>query len=495
MWINKQNRLVFLCLFILSFIIVFSSTYNPLNFRRMHVDSAVYITIAQGITRGQLPYRDFVDNKGPLLYLFSAAGLRLGGFTGIWIIELLFMCVSVFFAYKIALFFGERLNALLGTAFSFVVLNAFLTNYVGTEEYSLPFLMISLYIFTKYFFSPKQEIRFIELIVLGFCFASAVLIRLNMFPLWAGFCLVIFVQTIIKHTFVQLGKYVLGFCLGVVIVILPVFLYLQLNGIVDAFVEQVIYGSAVRGFGGGQLKATVQNFYLVISRTLSVIPLAVGLFWMIKKFRQETFVFYFSYTFSCFLMILFLSFSSGQSHYNVVIVPFFVPALTFLIGIIHSAFTDKKLKIMLTIVFFCFIFSEGIVNYLYDLSKIIHDNSGEELINAGKIVDENTNHGDKIISLGYNGYIYPFTQRDAASKYFFQGPAFDHISGSREEFLYDILTGKPSIIAFFREDDQFFYDWHKPVYDMIEKEYHLLSDENGFYLYKRNNEALPSYSN
>ena len=491
MSINKQNRLIFICLFILSFIIIFGSTYNPMNFRRMHVDSSVYVTIAQGITRGQLPYKDFVDNKGPLLYLINAAGLRIGGFTGIWIVELLFMCVSVFFAYKIALFFGDRFKAMLGTVFCFVVYYAFFTNQAGTEEFSMPFMMISLYIFTKYFLSPMQEVNFGELIVLGGCFTCAVMFRLNMFPLWAGFCIVIFIKSIIERHFTHLLKYIFGFCLGIAVIAVPTFFYLKLNGIMDAFVEQVIFGSITRGFGEGGLKATAQNFYAVINRNLSVIPLAVGLFWMIKNsgktanFENGSFIFYFSYTFSCFLMILFLSFSRGESHYNMVIVPFFVPALTFLVGVVHSTLADKKLKILSTVILFCFVFSEGIANYIYDMSKIIHDNSGAELINAGKIIDENTKSGDKIISLGYNAYIYPFTKRDAASKYFFQGPAFDHIPGSREEFLSDILTGKPSIIALFREKDQIIDDWHKPVFDMIETDYCLLSDENGFNLYIR----------
>ena len=205
--ISKQDKLILLGLLVLSFFVIFPSTYNPINFRWMHVDSSVYITIAQGITQGQLPYRDFVDNKGPLTYLMSVPGLFLGGFTGIWITELFLMCVSVFFAYKIALFFGDRYMAFWGTIFSFIALLAFFSVNAGTEEYSLPFLMVSFYIFTKYLFLPDKNISFIELIVLGICFTCVVLIRLNMFPLWFGFCLVIFAEAVIKRRFALLGKY------------------------------------------------------------------------------------------------------------------------------------------------------------------------------------------------------------------------------------------------------------------------------------------------
>ena len=484
--INKQDKIIYIVLFLIAFAVIFNSTYSPVNFRRMHVDSSVYVTIGQGITRGFLPYKDFVDNKGPLIYLFNAAGLRLGGFTGIWILELLLMCISVLFAYKTALFFGDRLKALLGTAFSFIVLNAFFTVNAGTEEYSLPFLMISLYIFTKYFFSQKQEVSFRELIVLGICFTSAVMIRLNMFPLWAGFCTVIFLETIIKRRFSLLGKYILGFSLGIAIISVPLFLYLKLNGIMDMFIEQVILGGASRGFDSGGLKNIAQNFYVVVNRNFSIIPIMIGVFWLITKFKKPYFTFYISYTFSCLLMILFLSFASGGSHYNMMLIPFFVPALTFLVGIIHSTFAEMKSKTLLTIIFFSFVFSEGIVNYLYDLTKIFDDNSGTQLINAGRMIDENTSPHDKIISLGFNAYIYPFTKRNAASGYIYQGSGLSHISGAREAFISDILTGKPAIIALFTAEDgvgQIMSDWHDPIFEMIEREYRLLSDENGFKLF------------
>ena len=490
MQISRQDKHIYIGLFILSFIIIFSSTYNPMNFRRMHVDSSVYITIAQGITRGQLPYMDFVDNKGPLAYLISAPGFYLGGFTGIWITELILMCVSVFFAFKTALFFGDRYKAFLGTVFSFIALLAFFIVNAGTEEYSLPFLMVSFYIFAKYFFSPDRNVRFIELIVLGICFACAVLIRLNMFPLWFGFCIVIIAETVIKRRFAVLGKYIAGFCLGIAIVFIPVFLYLNLNGIFDAFLSYVIFGGAAKGFSGSGLKELTKNFYIVVSRNFSFVPLFLGLFWAITKYRDKYFFFYAGYFLSYLIMVLFLSFSSGDSHYNLVLIPYYIPCLVFLTELIYSAFSGLRIKNVFLVFFFCFVLSEGLVMYAYNLAKVLFDNTGEKLIKTGRLIDENTNPGDKIISLGFNAYIYPFTQRDSASKYIYQGSGLDHISGAREEFIADILFNEPSIIAIFNDEDgigQIMDGWHKPVLDRIETDYRLLSDENGFILYIRRN--------
>jgi hypothetical protein len=195
---DKSDCLIFGALFLIALLFVFSSTYNPFNFRSMPLDSSVFMAVTHGISIGQLPYRDLADNKGPLLYLMNVPGFMLGSFAGVWITELILMCIAVLFAYKTALFFGGKYAALCGTAFTFVAALAFFDECIGVEEYSLPFLMISLYIFTKYYFSPKHDVSIIELIVLGICFASSVLIRINMFTLWAGFCFVVFLELIMK---------------------------------------------------------------------------------------------------------------------------------------------------------------------------------------------------------------------------------------------------------------------------------------------------------
>jgi len=496
LFINKQyisKKFIYTVLFLIAFGAVFSSTFNPLNFRWMNLDSSVYMTIAQGITHGQLPYRDFVDNKGPLAYFLSVPGLLLGSFTGVWITELVILFITALFAWKTTIFFTTQKKALFVTAFGFVALLPFFFVNAGTEEYSLPFLMISFYIFTKYYFSLKQNARFREIVILGICFASAIMIRLNMFPLWAGFCLVIFVENLIKRHFALLVKYAFGFCLGIIIVFIPIFIYLKVNGIIEDFFLHVIFNGAARGFNKN-IKDIVKTFYETMSNGYSFLPLILGVYWMIINFKNNRFTFYIGYTFSYFMMILFFSSLSSNPHYNLVLIPYFFSALTFLVEIIYKAFSKrytKNLSLIFLSVFFCFIFSEGLSKYLWDFSKIFRTNYTDriKLINAGKMIDENTKLGDKIISLGENGYIYLFTKRASISKYFYQGYWLRTIPYAKEDFLYDVLTGKPIIIAICNylggigEIDGY---WHGPILEMMEKEYHLLSDENGFRLFIRN---------
>jgi hypothetical protein len=365
---------------------------------------------------------------------------------------------------------------------------AFFSTPAGTEEYSLPFLMISFYIFTKHYFGSKKS-GMPELIALGFCFASAVLIRLNMFPLWAGFCVVIFVESIIHRRFLLLGKYILGFCIGIMIVLVPVYFYLKLNDILSDCISQVIVGGASKGFSGANIKLLSTNFYSTIDRNVCFIPLMIGSFWLITKYTEKSFPFYVGYVFSYILMVIFLSVALGGSHYNLVLLPFFVPPLAFIIRIVYKALPESKYKSIMLTFFLCIAFSEGIVKYLDDTVEIFTNNSGSDLVSAGKMIDENTQPDDTIISLGINGYIYPFTKRRAASKYIYQGSGIDHIPGAREEFLSDIMSNKPGIIAIFGADDgryDYLPDWYAPIYTMMEQEYTLFSDANGYFLFMRN---------
>jgi len=486
----KSEKSIYIILFIITFFIVINSTYSPVNFRRMHIDSSVYTTIAQGITRGHLPYLDFVDNKGPLTYLFSAFGLLIGGFTGLWLLELLFIFVTVIFAYKTALFFANKQIALLGTALSLCAFYTFFTINAGTEGYALPFLTISFYIVTKYFFSEKQNTSFLDIFIFGACFACAVLCKQSMFALWFGFCFIIFIDLIIKKQFLNLIKYFVGFLLGIIIIFIPVLLYLQINGIFNVFIDQYLFAGYKHGFASPSLKGIFQNIYAVLNRSLTFIPFFVCVFWIITRFKQKEYKYYFGFILSYLFFILNFSLSFGGTHHNMVLLPYFVPCFVFLADIIITYFDKLKIKRIFIFLFFIVVFSEGLINYLYDTSKILFNNSGQKLKQAGKMIDENTNQGDKIISLGTNAYIYLFTQREAASRYIFQGVGLNHIPGANKEFISDILTNKPKIIAAFYDDHvEYNYEaaWHEPVYELINSDYELLSSENGFNLYIRIN--------
>ena len=483
---RKPQKIIYLVLFLITFSIVYTSTLNPFLSRIMNVDTSVYISITQGLTRGHALYKDIADNKGPFLYFLSVPGFFLGGTTGVWITELIIIFISFLFMYKTALLFTNIKTALLTVFFTSLATHPFYYVNAGTEEYALPFLAVSFYIFTKHYISTKKT-NFFEINILGISFACSIMLRLNMFPLWAGFCLIIVIESILKKKYIDILKYITGFIFGILLIFIPIYIYLRTNNAVGDFYNYVILGGVTRGFRS-TLKDSVKLFYLVINRNYSFIPLCVGLIWLITKYKNINTFYFYGYISSYLLSIIFLSFSFGNSHYNLILIPFFVPAITYLSESLLGLFSKVKYKYLALVLFFCVAFSEGIIRFSYYLLFDLDSNNPHKI--AGKIIDENTSPDDKIINLGWNGHIYPYSKRDFASRYIYQAEAFDHIPGSQEEFISTIKNNNPKIITIYTESggiEQYKPLWHKDIYDLLETNYKIIDDTHGFKILLRNN--------
>jgi hypothetical protein len=485
---NKFNVLIYAGLFSLVLYVCLTSCLNPFVLKKIDSDTSVFLTIAQGITRGQVPFRDFYDNKGPLLYLMSVPGFALCRFTGVWITELIFMCVSVFFAYKTALFFGNRVFAFIGTVLSFIIFQSFFYEVAGTEEYSLPFMMISLYIFTKHYFSQKNVSCF-EIIMLGFCFASSVLIRINMFPLWLGFCIVIFIETIIKRDFTGLVKYIICFCIGISVITIPIMLYFKANNAVMDYIQQNFITGSSRGFDGFKFKHFVRSFFIIIGKNFCFTPLLAGYIWIIKDFVGKKRGYYIGYSMAFILTVVFHAvIRTNFDHYNMTLTPFLVPAFMFFIKDIFNYFCNVKYNKLCFAAFLCIMFSSPFVKGLNSLySSFFEDQSRKDNIITGRIIDEQTTDGDKIIFLGFPCRIYLFTQRDTASRYIYQTSGVNYELSAQNEFLTDLYKNKPAIIVVENIGGRYDYlpEWYAPIYDMLENEYRMITDKNGYFLFKR----------
>ena len=484
---NKTKILIHLGLVLITFSLVYTSSLNPFTSRIMNVDTSVYVSITQGILRGQILYRDLVDNKGPLNYFLSVPGFYLGGIIGIWLTEFIFIFISFLFMYKTALMFVNEINAFLTMFFTSLAMHPFYFVNAGAEVYSLPFLVISLYIFSRHYIMNRNA-SLLELLTLGICFSSSILIRLNMFPLWAGFCLTIIIESAIKKKFLNIVKYIITFSFGVSIVIFPVYLYLKLNNILPEFYLYVISGGVSRGFQASLLRDFANFFYIVINRSFSFLPLGIGIIWFFIRYKNINTWYFLGFILSYLLSVIFLSFSSGFSYYNLILIPFFVPTLAFLTDSLLSLFSNIKYKRLAVIFLFCVLFSEGIVRLSYYV--FFNFDSGIQIRNAGRFIDENTEPGDKIINLGGNAYIYPFTAREYASKYIFQdSSAFAHIPGARDEFVSTIISTKPKIISIFTAqgdvNTQLTVGWHEDILDLLATDYKLVSENYGFKIFLR----------
>ncbi len=173
------------------------------------------------IKKGFLPYRDIFDNKGPLLYLINFLGILLTnhGYMGIWLIEVIFMFFDLVFIDKICrLFFNNRIFSIFIISFLAIPIATFLEGGNYSEEYAMPFILMSLYYFIKYILYPDKY-KYYESLITGISMAFVLLLRPNMITLWLVYALFFLFDFIKKKKFVELSETIFYFFVGLLSVL------------------------------------------------------------------------------------------------------------------------------------------------------------------------------------------------------------------------------------------------------------------------------------
>jgi hypothetical protein len=493
--LKKEKVLIGFGLVFIALFVCMLSPLHPLSGDVPNTDSSVFLTIAQGILHGKLPYVDFFDHKGPLLYFIDALGLAIGGFDGVWLLEFLFMIVSVFFAYKTARFFGGKLSAFLGTAFTFVVATEFFQEGNLSEEYGMPFIFISLYIFTKYYFT-RIEFSTIHVAVLGACLVCTLLLKPTLFAVWVAFCAVIFFRKISQQEYKILFRHILFFFIGLFIVLIPVLLYLKSTGSYDAFIQQywffnITYSSAIAGEGGLYylLKVFFLNFNWAFNK--SILPAVIGLIWLFKKPYNIQYDFYIAYILSIFFSCYLVAHGYNYLHYCMSLVPLFVPVLTFCLVWFFKWFPSAKhscVKYGVPILIVCIFFNKLIFTSVLLIQRNIRGNERNYYLQLGQFIDTQTTSNELITVLNNNCEVYLFANRNSVSKYIYQTSIAGIDSRIADEYISDVFHGKPTLIIMPLFDDNQFSSHQKifsPILKMIDEEYDECFKDNMYVIFKR----------
>lgn len=143
-----QNAVVLTSiLFTITFLLMSKS---PIHFwvgSDVETDSAVYSTIAMIMEKGYIPYRDSFDHKGPLIYLLNYLGRQISVYRGIWLIEFVTLFFTLFMMYRIGRLCCSRLSTIVILLFVSAPLFGFYEQGNKVEEFAMPFIALSLYLF------------------------------------------------------------------------------------------------------------------------------------------------------------------------------------------------------------------------------------------------------------------------------------------------------------------------------------------------------------
>ena len=235
---DTGNRKVFLRRILFSFVvavavIMFFSCSSPLYPFNYWEDPNCFFTVGSGILRGQVPYRDLYEQKGPLLYFIHALAALISQKTylGIFFIQIIICTVTHYYSIKIASLYVEITKRLFVLSIPAMMLLYSSNSYFygdSAEEMILPFYVIALYILLKTLknkaLPSRKKTAFIAVGT-----ACAFWIKYTLCGFFLGMVLIFLVFSIRKRQFKKLLPLMLIFIAAFVAASLPVLAYFACN--------------------------------------------------------------------------------------------------------------------------------------------------------------------------------------------------------------------------------------------------------------------------
>lgn len=372
-------------------------------------------------------------------------------YRGVWVIELLSLFLSFLFCYKIARLTAGRLVSCIATAFSGGLWFYYLEGGNFTEEYAVPFLAVSLFIFGDYFL--HRRVTRLRLLVCGLCCGAVCLLRLNMVSLWLVFCIQVLVVCSKEKQWLQMKKFLCYFLAGFCLAVVPVLIWLLCNHSLQAFFDDYIrfnllYSSAEGGRAAFPAKWNTWFFFL---NKTEILLTAFACMYLIKTKNR---FFYTGYL--CYLCVT-LAFicMSGQTykHYGMILIPAVVFPVAACLELIARDVKDAGKPAAVLVVFFLlsvlvlpdWLEQLGGAGTLYANRQENHHS--QEVIAVCDFIASHTEEDDLISVYGNWDIIYVLSKRDSVSKYSYQYPIGGIQPSIMDEYFRELEEGMPKVVV------------------------------------------------
>lgn len=231
----KALGLLTLLAFLSQWVYAFSTSFlydTVLNF-----DQGIFETIGKCWAEGGLPYVDAWDSKGPIIFFFNMLGYLLGGRTGVFWIEVVNMSLCL---YALYFFMVRRSNVKYALVTCVLTLCAYCTISSGgnqVSDYSLLLAFASSFAFYDWA-NRLQEKRVAAHplgygVIYGLYFGCSLMSRLTNAAALCLMIMIVFFVLLRKKAWRNLLANIVGFLLGVAVVVLPFWIYFAAKDAAD----------------------------------------------------------------------------------------------------------------------------------------------------------------------------------------------------------------------------------------------------------------------
>ncbi|NLL02507.1 MAG: hypothetical protein GX265_05780 [Mollicutes bacterium] len=467
-------------------------------------DSSGFLYDGKALLSGKTMYVDIFDHKGPLIFVINAFGLLINGLKGVWLLDFISTFTFLLFSYKTIKLFSNRLVGVC----SILLLAMFMPYYLDignfTETFSLGFIGISLYFFSKYFYNGNQKISVLSSIISGICFMGCILLRPNVAVLWVVFCPVIFFDLIFSKKIKEAFIFLLYFLLGCLIMFLPFAVYFTIYKAWGEFFYQYIllnfvYIDSGGGFFSSRMVECLKFFIKSPAFIISLLPITL-LFLpkLYKKIYGNKYVYFISIYVLLVLTLVSTSLSGFHfPHYGIILLPCFIICFGFFLKSIWYIAIENENNAIVKTMILSMMFVIGFIiakydNNSYDYMKskawiIQNENTRPDLTEFGNLINKNTNPKDGIMIFGSYPELYLVSDRLSSSKYSYQNYwTFSSQEKIVNQVIKDVADEKTKALVIVDVNAYETYtDIANKVQMVLDEEYELALNHYGMYLYFR----------
>ena len=191
---------------------------------------------------GMVPYVDFSDSKGPLLWLIYGLGYVLNhhSYVGVFWMSVPFYTATLFFAYKLCrLYTGKQASVLAVTALPFFLFFYKLHCEVRAEDFNSTFVMLALYCMCQVLHRDNLSTKTYSQCSagVGLAIGCCLLIKWNCAVMLLAIAAVVAWEGLRRHIFLHGLK---GFVIGFLVIVIPFAVYLAAYGALDNCIREYI---------------------------------------------------------------------------------------------------------------------------------------------------------------------------------------------------------------------------------------------------------------
>jgi hypothetical protein len=453
--LNKTVSINKLAAILFSFIGALLALYpsNPINMTLPSRDSGVFLYVGWRWLNGDIPYRDVWDHKPPLVYVIDALGLTFtsDSMWGIWILQFIFLFLTLFIQYKVLTDEFGALAALSGMIIFTSGLVALLEQGNVTEEYALIFQAMCLLLFARAY---RIDYPLRSIFWLGLTAGLAFNFKQTTIGLWIAFALILAFIRLRQRIFPWRDglTFLSGFLLPTVAIVTY---FASQNALTDFWEQAYLYNfiyinkhegirSLIPVFTKGFLLLTQGGIlYLLVIAWLA----ALAYLWFHRKANTNPLA---GLAVIGLPIEVLLITTSGRSiiHYYLTLLPVASVLICSMAYTIPALLGNKfpRAKPFLPVFLLAAILFLQI-NQIRNYPSYIAVMGLNEYAPVIEYIQQNTDEGDQVLIIGAESAVNFLTRREAPTRYVYQYPL--QLLGRRpmfEEYFKDILINIPVLI-------------------------------------------------